>query len=73
MIAGTADFNNDQLPDVLRFDPRSGQVVTWLLDGAGTVTGTQPLTWICAAASTCSTFWHPVGVIRTKRAGPINQ
>jgi len=72
VIAGAADFNNDQLTDVLRFDPKGGQVVAWLLDSGGTVTGTQPLTWTCAASSTCSTFWHPVGVIRTKGVGPIN-
>ena len=48
-------------PDLMWFNPTSGVVSSWLLDGAGHVLGTQPLSYTCTAASGCSGQWHPIG------------
>lgn len=56
----TGDFNYDGQRDLLWFNPQSGVLSPWLLNGA-TVTGTQDLNWRCDAASGCSAAWRPVG------------
>jgi hypothetical protein len=61
-----ADLNNDGKPDLVWYNPTTGQVSTWLLNGSGTVIGTQWLDWTCDYASTCAYSWYPV------RAGDLD-
>jgi hypothetical protein len=44
------------------FNPSTGVVGSWLLNGSGTVTGTQNLSWTCGASYSCSSQWNPVGI-----------
>ena len=48
--------------DLVWFNPTTGVVGSWLLDGAGHVTGTQDLNWTCSASSGCSSAWRPIGI-----------
>ncbi|WP_203746699.1 hypothetical protein [Catellatospora bangladeshensis] len=47
--------------DVMWFNPASGELSTWILDGAGHVLGTRALDWRCDRASGCADQWRPVG------------
>jgi hypothetical protein len=53
-------------PDLVWFNATSGVVGSWLLDGAGHVTGTQDLNWTCGSASHTGCVnpsqWRPIGV-----------
>jgi hypothetical protein len=60
-IIGTGDFNGDGKSDVLWFNPASGELSAWLLNGAGNITGTQSLSWRCPSA--CSQEWKPVAIV----------
>jgi FG-GAP repeat len=59
---GIGDMNGDGHQDVVWFNPSTGVVGTWLLNGSGRVLGTQDLSWKCTASSGCSSQWHPVGI-----------
>jgi len=61
------DFNKDGQTDVLWHNAQTGELSTWLLNGAGTVTAAQSLSWQCAASTGCSTQWKVVG------SGDFNQ
>ena len=56
---GLADVNGDGHPDLVWWDPSSGAVSTWLLNGSGTVLGYQALSKTCGTAGGCSDNWHP--------------
>ena len=43
-------------------NPISGQVASWLLNGTGTVIGSQHLSLHCGAANGCSATWVPIGL-----------
>jgi hypothetical protein len=64
-IVGAADVNGDGHTDLTLWDRSSGQVSSWLLNGSGSVLGTQVLSWTCSAASGCSVpgAWHAVGYV----------
>src|SRR5258708_6884851 len=49
-------------PDLLWFNPTTGELSAWLLDGHGKVLGKQPLSWQCSTSSGCSSSWHTVGI-----------
>jgi Tol biopolymer transport system component len=57
---GVADINGDGHADVTWWNPSSGQVAAWLLNGSGTVTGSQILSQRCGAANGCSASWFPI-------------
>ena len=59
---GIGDLNGDGHADVTWYNRTTGVVSTWLLNGTGTVTGTQELTWPCDAASGCASNWQPIGL-----------
>src|SRR5450755_807188 len=59
---GLGDVNGDGHPDLMWFNKTTGVVSSWLLNGAGTVLGTQALTYKCTAASGCSSRWQPIGL-----------
>ncbi len=63
-VVGTGDVNGDGRADLTWFDPISGNVTSWLLNGAGTYIGTQTLNWQCSAASGCSAAWRPLGFVK---------
>jgi hypothetical protein len=60
-LVGAGDRDGDGHADLYWYDPVTGVVDQWLLDGAGHVTGTARLTWVCDRPSTCSTVWTLVG------------
>jgi hypothetical protein len=62
-VVGTGDVNGDGRADLTWFDPVSGNVTSWLLNGAGTFIGSQTLSWQCSAASGCSSTWRPIGYV----------
>jgi hypothetical protein len=68
---GTGDFNYDGQRDLLWFNPQTGALSPWLLNGA-TVIGTQDLDWHCSAASGCSSAWRPVGTGDFNRDGRVD-
>jgi hypothetical protein len=47
--------------DLMWFNPGTGEVSTWLLNGFGNVLGKQAVDWHCSAASGCSAAWRPIG------------
>jgi hypothetical protein len=57
---GIGDFNSDAKADLLWFNPTSGVLRAWLLDGAGGGTSSLDLSWNCGSG--CSNTWQPVGV-----------
>jgi hypothetical protein len=57
----TADFDNDGNSDILWYNAGTGQLSVWLLDGTGTVLGTQTLSWTCSQSSGCASAWRLVG------------
>ena len=59
---GLADVNGDGHPDLMWWDPSSGAVSTWLLNGSGTVLGYQLLSKTCGTAGGCSDNWIPLGL-----------
>lgn len=61
-VRGFADMNGDGHTDVLWWNTTTGQLASWLLDGSGTVTGTQTLSWSCSAAARCAGTWFLVGL-----------
>jgi hypothetical protein len=63
-VVGVGDFNSDGTPHVLWYNATTGELSAWLLDSHGNVTGKQPLSWKCDAASGCARDWKPVGIIR---------
>jgi hypothetical protein len=64
-LTGAAHAGN-ATTDLLWFNPGSGEVSTWQLNGYGNVLGAQSLDWHCSYSSGCSTAWAPVG------AGDLN-
>ncbi|MEO8901394.1 MAG: VCBS repeat-containing protein [Polyangiaceae bacterium] len=62
-MIGAADVNGDGHTDITWFNASTGQVSSWLLDGSGTVTATQALSWTCNTASGCATTWRPLGFV----------
>jgi hypothetical protein len=57
---GVADVNGDGHADVMWWDPATGALSTWLLNGSGTVLGYQPLNKTCGPG--CASQWRPVGL-----------
>src|SRR5262249_59282370 len=66
---GVGDTNGDGHTDLMWGNPTSGQVSTWLLNGAGTVIGYQTLNKLCGATNGCSSRWTPIGVGDTNGDG----
>jgi hypothetical protein len=62
-MVGAADVNGDGHTDLTWYNETTGEVSSWLLNGSGTVTGSQSLTWTCDPASGCASAWHPVGFV----------
>lgn len=58
---GLGDIDGDGDQDLMWHNFTGGQVTTWLLDGHGTVTGTQTLDWTCDY--TCGQTWNPVSIV----------
>jgi hypothetical protein len=71
-VVGTGDFNNNGDTDVLWHNATTGELSVWLLNGAGTVTGTQSLSWRCDAASGCSNSWRVVGTGDFNNTRPVD-
>jgi hypothetical protein len=67
----TGDFNYDGQRDLLWFNPQSGVLSPWLMNGA-TVVGTADLAWHCDAASGCSSAWRPIGTGDFNRDGRVD-
>jgi hypothetical protein len=59
---GLGDVNGDGHVDLMWFNPGSGVVQSWLLNGAGKVTGSQSLSLTCGAGNGCSASWVPIGL-----------
>jgi hypothetical protein len=55
------DANADGHADLLWWNAKTGEIASWLLDGRGTVTGTQSLSWTCADG--CNGEWSPLGYV----------
>ncbi len=72
-IVGAADVNGDGHVDLTWFNPGTGQISSWLLDGQGNVTGTQTLSWTCSIASGCAAStqggWQPLGYVTFPSCG----
>lgn len=66
---GIADVNNDGNQNLMWYHQNSGEVSSWLLNGGGTVLGTQSLSWRCSYDSGCAREWYPVGVGDLNRDG----
>lgn len=58
---GLGDINGDGHQDLMWHNFTGGHVTTWLLDGRGTVTGTQTLSWTCD--HTCGQTWSSVSIV----------
>jgi hypothetical protein len=56
-----ADIDKDGKADLLWYNPTTGILAGWLLNGA-TVMGAQSLSRTCDAPSGCSQEWKPVGL-----------
>jgi hypothetical protein len=59
---GLADVNGDGHSDLMWWNPTTGAISTWLLNGSGTVLGYQPLSKTCGVAGGCSDSWVPIGL-----------
>ena len=71
VVVGVGDFNGDSHNDVLWYDPASGALTAWLLDGHAHVAGTLALSWHCDPATGCPSTWQPVGILRNDPVGPV--
>jgi hypothetical protein len=61
-VAGALDANRDGVGDVLLHNASTGELQTWLLNSAGTVTGIQTLPRRCGTSDGCSQVWKIVGL-----------
>jgi hypothetical protein len=59
VVAG--DANADNHTDLLWWNAKTGELASWLLNGAGTVTGTLSLSWTCS--TNCNGEWAPIGYV----------
>ncbi|HKF68405.1 MAG TPA: N,N-dimethylformamidase beta subunit family domain-containing protein, partial [Vicinamibacterales bacterium] len=59
-VVGMADFNRGGHADVLWFNPNTGTLAEWLLDGQGNVIAAPNLSLTCGSG--CSPPWQVVGV-----------
>lgn len=59
---GVGDSNRDGSPDVFWFNPGTGQVSAWLVDGFR-ILGKNDLDWKCTRESGCQRDWRLVAVI----------
>lgn len=57
--AGTGDFNDDGVTDVLWHNRNTGELSVWTLGAAGEVAGKQPIDWKCGPD--CTKDWARVG------------
>lgn len=57
------DLNNDGRQDLTWYHAASGEVSTWLLNGAGTVVAKQALDWRCDIPSGCANQWRVVDLV----------
>jgi hypothetical protein len=65
-VVELADVNGDGNLDLVWYNPSSGQVSSWLLNGAGKINGVQTLNQRCGASNGCSASWTPID------AGDVN-
>jgi hypothetical protein len=63
-IVDAMDIDGDGNVDLTWFNPQTGVLSNWLLDGKENVTGTSDFSRGCDAASGCSTTWQPLGFIQ---------
>lgn len=61
---GVGDLDGNGAQDVVWHDTSSGVVSTWLLNGYGNVLAKQDLDWRCGLASSCSSQWKSVDLVR---------
>jgi len=61
-VIGVDDVNGDGRDDVIWFNPQSGVISAWLMNGT-TVMSSRELTTTCSRPSGCSTAWNPIGLI----------
>lgn len=59
---GHGDLNADGRTDLTWWNAATGEVSTWLLNGAGRVLSKHSLDWRCDTKSGCATDWRPVGI-----------
>jgi hypothetical protein len=67
-----ADVNGDGHVDLMWWNPSSGQVSSWLLNGAGTVKGVQTLNQRCGASNGCYPPWVPIDAGDVNRDGHVD-
>jgi hypothetical protein len=63
-LVGAADVNQDGNVDLLWHNASTGQLLNWLLDGNGDVTGTPTLSWTCDTTSGCASAWKALGYVQ---------
>jgi hypothetical protein len=59
---GVGDLNGDGRQDITWWNPTSGVVSSWLLNGYGNVMAKQDVDWHCGAG--CSSQWRTVDLVR---------
>src|SRR4051812_40132418 len=59
---GSGDMNDDGAQDVVWYNATTGEISSWLVNGAGTVVTSQPVDWHCDTGSGCAASWKPVGL-----------
>jgi hypothetical protein len=57
------DINGDGHQDLVWYNPTTGVVSAWRLNGSQFVQGTHELDKHCTAASGCASKWHPVDLM----------
>lgn len=60
-VVDAGDVNRDGNVDLTWHDATTGEVSTWLLNSAGTVTGASVLSWTCGPG--CAPDWKAVGFV----------